>query len=141
MLREKDVSGRVELTVVHAAEPDPVDVEPQSRRTKPKTTALLTVDAPPDLIVDCAHHYLSPRVFAEVLELADLVDLEVDKNEKATDLGSTKEWTYGTSCTTPQGCRRGSTSHPELRYEIEANEIEIGKLKRGSNSGPRIDGL
>jgi hypothetical protein len=102
--------------------------------------ALLTVDTTPDLAVYSAHHD-PPWKHSEVLELAGLVDLEVDENKNATDLGSTKEWTYGTSCIAPQGCRQGSTNHPGLRYEIEANEIKIGKRKRGSNRGPRIDGL
>ena len=66
---------------------------------------------------------------ATVLELANLVTLEVDENENAADLGSTKEWNYKTSSTAPQGCRRGSTNHPGLRFEIEANEIEIGRGK------------
>jgi hypothetical protein len=59
--------------------------------------------------------------------------MEVDENKNAADLGSTKEWTQHSTARMPLG----STSHPGLRSEIEANEIEIGKGKKQNRTAGR----
>ena len=123
--------------MVHAAEPNLADAE------TPVEVDVAAGDGAADSGRAARSHrrFHSPRSAAveafRGARAADLVDLKVDEHEHAADLGSTKEWTYGTSCPAPRGCRRASTSHPGLRSEIEANEIGI--RKRGKGIGQRAE--
>jgi hypothetical protein len=71
------------------------------------------------------------RFRCESLALSDLVDLVVDdENEPAADLNSTREWTYGTSSTTPKdaaGDRPATRNYESRSKQARNRDREAGK--------------
>jgi hypothetical protein len=58
----------------------------------------------------------------------------VGEIEDAADLRSTKEWTYRTSCTAPQGCRRDRPATRNYDMRLKQTRSKSGKGKGGNRA-------